>query len=141
MLVSSFTLFLLEEGVEMELPVELSEAISILIQEVPQFACEGYGYELAGVGRAQLGSRWDLLVKLAILATKEVIPTAVGRIELEKIDDHSSRLRIPPRAEQDYPEAMEFDPDGRYYGSLISQTLNALYRRQLIELPAALPLT
>ena len=137
---SSFTMVLLEEGVEMELPVDLSEAISILDQEVPWFACEGYGYELASVSRAQLGSRWDLLVKLSILATKEVIPSPVGRIELEKLDNRSARLRIPPRAEQDYPEAMEFDPDGRYYGSLISQTLNALHRKQLIDLPGVLPL-
>ena len=107
---SSFTMVLLEEGVEMELPVDLSEAISILDQEVPWFACEGYGYELASVSRAQLGSRWDLLVKLSILATKEVYPLAGGTHRAGKAGQSQRQVENPPASRARLPRGYGVRP-------------------------------
>ena len=43
---SSFSMVLLEEGVEMELPISMSAFISMLDGLVPNFACEGHEYQL-----------------------------------------------------------------------------------------------
>ena len=137
---SSFTMLLLEDGVEVDLPADLSEVLSLLEREVPGFSCEGYSYQLAGVTRAHLGNSWGLLAKLADPATGEVMDVPVGRIELEKVDDRLVKLRVPPRSEEEDPAVSEFDPNGRYFGSLIYQMLNCLHRHQLIDLPGMLPL-
>ena len=130
---------LLEEGVEMELPASLSDLLGILDEVVPGFTCEQYGYQLGTVNRAQLGSRWDLSVKLVNMETSEVFQEPVGCVELEKIDDHKVNFKIPPRAEQDFPGMNKFDWNGQFFGSFIYQMLNTLHNRQLIKLPGILP--
>ena len=45
----SFSMVLLEEGVEMELPIGMSELISILDGLVPSFTCAGHEYQLGVV--------------------------------------------------------------------------------------------
>ena len=136
---SSFARVLLEEGVELELPVDLGELISLLDRVVPRFTCEKYGYQLATVTRAQLGSRWHVLVKLADRATERMLDAPVGCIEMDKLENGKVRFRIPPRAEQDYPGIKELDPQGRFYGALIFYLLNTFQNNKLIELPGVLP--
>ena len=91
---SSFSMVLLEEGVEMELPVSMSEFISLLDGLVPNFTCEGREYQLGVVSRANLGSNWDLTVNLVNSQTKEVFSDAVGCIELESLGSHLSLIHI-----------------------------------------------
>ena len=136
---SSFSMVLLEEGVEMELPIDMSEFITMLDGLVSTFSCEEYGYQLGTVNRAKLGSNWDLSVKLVHLGTSQVFEEPVGCIELEKLDQHRVNFRIPPRAEQDFPGMNKFDWNGQYFGSFIYQMLNTLHNKELIQLPGLLP--
>ena len=135
---SSFAMLLLEEGVEVELPTDLSEIIGILDKEVPYFTCEGHGYSLMA-GKGTLGRRWDLVVKGFPYENREILPSALGRIELETLDKDHVQLRVPPTAEQEIPESAECDPNGRFFGSFVCQTLNALQRHKLLSLPGVLP--
>lgn len=135
---SSFSRVLLEQGVEMEIRADLPKVVSVLDQEIPGFACQGYGYRLTS-GKGKLGTRWLMMVKLVHLGTHRLIESPVGHIDLEKLDDGMVRFKIPPRAEMDYPGIGEFDPDGVFFGSFIYQILNTLQRNELIHLPGALP--
>ena len=136
---SSFSMVLVEQGIEMELPTSMSDALGLLDQVVPTFSCQRYGYQVGAVNRAQLGSSWGLWVKLVDLETREVLDDPVGCVELEKIDDDRVNFRVPARAEQDYPGMTKLDWDGQLYGSFIFQMLNLLHERKLIELPGMLP--
>ena len=135
---SSFNSVLLEEGVELELPVDFPEVISVLEREVSDFSCEGYVYRLDTAGR-QLMTRWELSFNLADEATHQMVPAPVGYIQLEMMDEGKVRFRIPPRVGQDDPAVTELDPDGRFYSSFIYQLLNAFQRNKLIDLPGTLP--
>ena len=136
---SSFSMVLLEEGVEMEIPASMSEALGLLDEVVPTFSCLDYGYRLGVVTRAQLKSNWAFRVQLMDAPSQQLIDDPVGCIELAKVDDYTVNLKVPPRSEQDFPGIVKYDGDGRYYGSFIFQLLNNLYDRSLIELPGALP--
>ncbi len=136
---SSFSMVLLEEGVEMELPIDLSGALGILDEVVPTFSCERFGYQVATVTRAKLGSNWDLWVKIVDSQTGHVFPEPVGCIDLEKIDNYTTNFKVPARVNQDFPGMEMLDRDGRLYGSFIYQMLNQLYERKLIQLPGLLP--
>ena len=135
---SSFAMVMLEEGVEVELPTDLSAVIAILDKEVPYFSYEGHGYSVTA-GKAVLGRQWDLMVKSFNYANRELPASALGRMELQVLDSRSVRLKIPARSEQEIPEALRCDPDGRIFGSFMYHTLNALQRYKLIELPGEIP--
>ena len=136
---STFSRVLLEEGVEIEIPIGLSEALGLLDAVVPTFSCQQFGYQVGTVNRAKLGSSWGLWVKLVNQQTNDVLEDPVGCVELEKIDDNKVNFRVPARAEQDYHGASKFDGDGQLYGSFIYQMLNSLHDRKLIDLPGVLP--
>ncbi len=137
---SSFTMMMLEEGVEVELPTDLSGIIKILDTEVPYFSCEGYSYTVTA-GKGTLGKRWELLIRSFNNGhpAQAAAPLPVGRVELEKLEAGLVQLRIPPRVEQDISTADEFDRDGKIFGSFVFQTLNALQRHKLLQLPGVLP--
>ena len=135
---SSFIMSMLEEGVEVEVPSDLTAIISILDREVPYFSCNGYSYSVTS-GKGILGQRWELMIKSAHYANGDTTAFSVGRVELEKLNDNMVRFRIPPRFDQESPSVNENDPDGRIFGSFVSQTLNTLQRYKLIELPGFLP--
>ena len=135
---SSHGMVFLQEGVDVDVPVDLEEMIGILDQEIPWFSCDGYGYCLSSA-RGTVGDRWEVLVKLADPATREVLPPTLGRILLERVDPGAVRLRVPPRFEGESSESPECDRDGRLFGSFVSQMLNTCQRHDLIELPGALP--
>jgi len=135
---SSFTMMMLGEGVEVELPTDLKGIISILDREVPYFVWQGHGYAVAA-GKGTLGKRWDLIIRAVSHGDRKFPPVAIGRVELEKINGNSVQLRIPPRLDQDVSGADEHDRDGRMFGSFICQTLNTLQRHKLIDLPGVLP--
>jgi hypothetical protein len=135
---SSFAMMMLVDGVEVELPTDLTAVITILDKEVPYFSCEGRGYSVTA-GKAVLGKQWDLIVKSFEFGSRDLTPTPLGRIELENLDNETVQLRFPPRSEQEIPESVQEDPEGRIFGSFIYQTLNALQRYQLLELPGVIP--
>ncbi len=135
---SSFGMELLGEGVDVEFPADLEKVIGILDHEIPWFSCDGYGYCLSSA-KGTIGDRWEVLVKLANPVTRETLPSTVGRIVLERTDSGMMRLRVPPRSEEEPSESTEFDQDGRFFGSFVSQVLNTCQRHELIQLPGVLP--
>jgi hypothetical protein len=130
---------LVEEGIEADLPINLSNMLGLLDQVVPNIEHNNFGYQLASVSRASLRSRWELNVKLVDLRTNKVYEEPVGCLEVQKTSNDTVNFRIPPRAEQDYPGMARLDYDGVYYGSFCCQMINFLYDRGLMQLPGRLP--
>ncbi len=135
---SSFSLVLVEEGVEVEIPGDLTSVVSLLDEEVPWFSHAGHEYQLTP-GRTELGVRWDLSIKLINSVHRDRDRPTVGHIELEAQDPGEVVFRIPPRDREDFAEYSEFDPAGNFLGSFIFQTLNMLQKKELITLPGLLP--
>ena len=136
---STFSMVLVEEGIEADLPVSLSNMLGLLDQAVPRIEHNNFGYQLASVTPARLGSRWELNVKLVDLRSNQVYEEPVGCIEVQKTSNDTVNFRVPPRAEQDYPGMAKLDFDGVYYGSFCCQMINFLYDRGLMQLPGRLP--
>lgn len=136
---STFSMVLVEEGVEADLPIDLSKMLGLLDQVVPRIEHKNFGYQLASVSRARLGSRWELNVKLVDRRSNRVYEEPVGCIEVQKTGRDTVNFRVPPRAEQNYPGMAKLDFDGVYYGSFCCQMINALYDRGLMQLPGRLP--
>ena len=136
---TAFSMVLLEEGIETELPLSLSNTLGLLDRVVPGFHHQGHGYQLASVNRAKLGSDWELSVKLVNHANHQVYAEPVGCVVVEKTGPDSVNFRIPPRSPQDFPGASKFDWDGAFFGSFIYQMLNVLQTRGLMELPGRMP--
>ena len=135
---SSFSLVLVEEGVEVEVPGDLSSVISLLDEEVPWFSHNGYEYQLTAV-RTQMRERWELTIRLINSVHRGGQNPAVGRIEIDRLDRDEVRFAIPPRDRESPTEYYEVDPEGFYLGSFMSQILNMFQRRGLITLPGVLP--
>ena len=135
---STFTMGLLDDGVDVAISTDFSNIISLLDKEVRKFSCAGHGYSLSA-RKGTVGARWQMMVRSAKLADSRSDSRPVGRIELESQEDGSVQLKIPPRAEQNVPEAKNTDPVGQLFGSFIYQTLNVLKRHHLIDLPGELP--
>ena len=135
---SSFTQVLLEGGVEVELPGNLSDVITILDEDVPQFNYQGYGYRLSPA-KGSIGNRWDLIVRAVNPSLSDLSFSPLLRLEVENADDGMVLFRVPPLSEQQCQEADDFDSDRRLFGSFVFQVLNSFQRRNLIELPGPLP--
>ena len=119
---SSFTMMMLEEGVEVELEIDLSGIINILDTEVPHFSCDGHGYTVTA-GKGTLGKRWELMIKSFKHAHRGPSPSLIGRVEVEKIEAGLVQLRIPPRIEQ--PVSTDDESSETFLG-------NAAYHRERV---------
>ena len=136
---SSFAMFLLEGGVDVEVAVDFAGIASLLEEESGRFSCGEYIYKVRA-GKGTLGQRWDLVIN-AMDPNMEGQPLfPLGRIEIEPEGDGMVNLKVPPRIEQTVHGEDAADWDGRLFGSYVSQLLNSLASRQLIELPGALPI-
>ena len=137
---TGFTAFLLEQGIEVELPIGLNDAFGLLEEIVPTFSHAGHGYLLAAVSRGQLGSRWELAVKVTDPATGQTInDQAVGSVHVSRVTPGSTDLVIPPRTPGGGIDFGHFDSEGEFFGAFIFQMINALVERNLMELPGAMP--
>ena len=137
---TAFTSFLLEQGIEIELPISLNESLGMLEETVASFYHDSHSYLLASVSRGQLGSRWELAVKVADpKSSRPIADEPVGFVNLTKIAPDATQMVVPPRIPGGGIEAAHFDADGRYFGAFIFQMMNALTERNLMELPGALP--
>ena len=137
---TGFTAFLLEQGIETELPISLNEALGLLEEVVPSFSHAGQGYLLAAVSRAQLGSRWELDVKVTDPASNQPISDQpVGFVHVSRATPDATELVIPPRTPEGGIDYTHFDSEGEYFGAFIFQMINALVERNLMELPGAMP--
>ncbi len=137
---TGFTAFLLEQGLETELPIGLNEALGMLEEVVPTFSHNEHGYVLAAVSRGQLGSRWELAVKVTDLATNQLISELpVGSVHVAKSEATTTEFIIPPRTPDGGIDTEHFDAEGEFFGAFIFQVINALAERNLMELSGAMP--
>ncbi len=136
---SSFAMFLLEGGVDVEVAVDFAGIASLLEEESARFSCGEYVYKVRA-GKGTLGQRWDLVIN-AMDPNMEGQPLfPLGRLEIEPVGTGMVHLRVPPRAEQAVHGEDAADWDGKLFGSFVSQLLNSLHARQLIDLPGVLPM-
>ena len=137
---TGFTSFLLEQGIETELPIGLNDALGLLEEVVPSFTHHGRGYLLAAVSRGQLGSRWELAVKVTDPTTNEPLDDQpVGFVHVARVSPDTTDLVIPPRTPEGGIDFGHFDSEGEFFGAFIFQMINALVDRHLMELPGAMP--
>jgi hypothetical protein len=136
---SSFAIFLLEGGVDVAVAVDFERVASLLEEETSQYSCGEYVYKIRA-GKGTLGQRWDLVIN-AMDPDMEGQPLfPLGRIEIEPEGPGIVNLKVPPRLEQMVHGEDAADWDGRLFGSFVSQLLNSLQSRQLIDLPGVLPI-
>ena len=135
---SSFAMFLLEGGVDVAVAVDFERVASLLEEETAQYSCGEYIYKIRA-GKGTLGRRWDLVIN-AMDPNMEGQPLfPLGRIVIEPDGDGIVTIKVPPWTEQTVHGEDAADWDGRLFGSFVSQLLNSLHSRQLIDLPGALP--
>lgn len=137
---SSFSMVLLEGGVDVEVEVDFAEMTAIFDEEVPHYYCGEYGFTVTP-GRGQIGGQWNFIVSAFSLlyprADQDLI--SLGRMEVEVNTYGNVTICIPPRVEQTVPGPDAADWDGKLFGAFVFQLLNSLYDRGLIELPGVLP--
>ena len=130
--------FLLDQGVEVELPVGMREVIDFLDGEVPGFTCGDYGYNFSSC-KATMNSQWKLLVKPQDLETSTVADSPVGYLLVEKLDESLTSFKIPPRSQWDQNGEPLPEKARKLFSSFIFQMLNAFQGRGYIQLPGVLP--
>ena len=137
---SSFSMVLLEGGVDVEVDIDFADMTTIFDEEIPRYVCGEFGYAIAP-GRGQLGGQWIFTVNaFSVLQPRNgqnSIP--LGRMEVEVNRYGNVAISIPPRVEQTVPGPDAADWDGKLFGAFVFQMLNSLYDRGLIELPGVLP--
>ena len=137
---TGFTAFLLEQGIETQLPINLNDTLSMLQETVPTFSHDGHRYLLAAVSRGQLGARWELVVKVTDPDTGQPISNQpVGAVHASNAGFDATDFVIPPRTPDGGIDLDHFDAEGTYFGAFIFQIMNALVERQLMELPGTMP--
>ncbi len=136
---SSFSMVLLEGGVDVVVDVDFAEMTSLLDQEVPRYSCGEFGFTVTP-GRGEIGRQWIFGVSAFPLGQPRQQPLiSLGRMEVEVTPDGDVGISIPPRIEQAVPGEDAADWDGKLFGAFVFQLLNSLYDRNLIALPGILP--
>lgn len=136
---SSFAMFLLEGGLDLEVAVDFAGMTSILDEEVPRYSCGDYQYSIRPA-KGTIGSRWTFLIHACDPRDLNSGLIPLGRIEIEPMDVGHLNLCVPPRAEQAVPGADAADWDGKLFSSFVFQLLNTLTARKVLELPGVLPI-
>lgn len=137
---TGFTAFLLEQGIEAQLPISLNETLGLLEETVSTCAHDGHGYLLAAVSRGQLGARWELAVKVTDPATGQPISDQpIGFVHAINAGPDATDFVIPPRTPEGGIELAHCDAEGAFFGAFIFQMINALTERNLMELPGSMP--
>ncbi|HAA95348.1 MAG: hypothetical protein FI717_01360 [SAR202 cluster bacterium] len=135
---SSFAMFLLEGGVDVEVAVDFDRIASFLEEETSKYSCGEYIYKIQA-GKGTLGQEWNLVIN-AFDPDMEGQPLyPIGRMEVHSTGIGGTHLRVPPRIEQNVLGEDAADWDGKLFGSFVSQLLNSLHARELIDLPGVLP--
>lgn len=130
--------FIVEDGVELEIPVPLTDVLDFIDRDMPHFKCGEYGYNVTS-GKGVLNAEWKVLVKPRILSTAAVVDLPLGYMVMEKVDDNTTSLKIPPVGHDEENFGPIGEDEARLFVSFIFQTLNALKTRGYIELPGVLP--
>ena len=135
---SSFSMVLLEGGVDVEVDLDFAEMTSIFDREVPRYTCGEFGFTVTP-GRGEIGGQWVFMVSAFSLIQSQDTMVSLGRMEVEVNSYGNVSISIPPRNEQTVPGTDAADWDGKLFGAFVFQLLNSLYDLGLIELPGTLP--
>ena len=135
---SSFSMVLLEGGVDVEVEVDFAEMTSILDREVPRYTCGDFGYNVRP-GRGTIGRKWVFVVSAFPIGQPGQPLVSLGRMEIDVQEGGYISINIPPRTEQTVPGTDAADWDGKLFGAFVCQLLNSLYDRNLVDLPGVLP--
>lgn len=133
-----FTDSIVRDGVELEIPVALTKILDFIDTDLPHFRCGEYGYNVTSA-KGVINSEWKVLVKPRILSTATVVDLPLGYMVMEKVNDNTTTLKIPPVDHDKYESESVSGEESKLFASFISQTLNALKSRGYIELPGFLP--
>ena len=129
-----FSEVLLEQGVDLELPISMDELLGILDDEIPSIPIDGKRYHIDSVNRASFGKQWQINVNIT---DDESINSGVAIIQLMAQDENMVLFSVPPRTDL---VGFEFDPKGQMYGRMVFSMLNAFQERGLLDLPGRLPI-
>lgn len=130
-----YELFLVEQGVEMELEADLDEVVRVLDREVSGFGTDAHRFKLE-VGKATLGSEWQMVVRPLDTFAGRPLDDPLGFVTVTKIDENAIQVRIPPKAEW---VPIPFDEEGRLFTSFILQLVESFRKLGWISLPGPLP--
>ena len=121
--------------------VGVNQTVSLMItNSVPSDSWNGSIMEtnVSLVARNELILQFSFRLEV-IRAPGWSISSKNADLEIEPEGPGMVNLRVPPRLEQTVHGEDAADWDGKLFGSFVSQLLNSLHTRQLIELPGMLP--
>jgi hypothetical protein len=130
-----YELFLVEQGVEIDVEADMDEVVRILDREVSNFGTDTRRFKLE-VGKATLGREWQMVVRPLDTLSGRPLNDSLGFVTVTKVDDNTIQVRIPPKAEW---EPSPFDEEGRLFTSFILQLVEAFRQLGWISLPGPLP--
>ena len=130
--------FLVEQGMEMEVEADIYDLVDFIDDCVSSFEYGEYGFSVSS-GRGVIGSEWKLLVRPKLLENPALKPDPIGFILVEKVDEYSTRLFVPPHRDIQRETGEWTDFEAKLFLNLICQMLNGLQERGYIELPGLIP--
>lgn len=129
-----FSEVLLEQGVDVELPIDIDEIVGILDDEIPSIPIDDRQYRIDTVNRASYGKEWELIIKVS---GGQSLDFEVAIIKLIAQKDGIVLFSVPPRS---IDSNVASDPKGQLYGRMIFSLLNVFQAKGLLDLPGRLPI-
>ena len=130
--------FLVEQGVEMEVEEEIYDLVDFIDDCVSNFRYGEYGFSVSS-GRGVIGEEWKLLVRPKFPDNPFVKLDPIGFIVVEKVDQYSTRILVPPHRDIDREVGDWTDEEAKMFLNFICQMLNGMQERGFIELPGLIP--
>ena len=122
----------------MDVESGIHDLVDFIDDCVATFKCGEYGFSVSS-GRGIIGAEWKLLVRPKILANPFLKPGPIGFILIEKVDEYSTRLTVPPHREIQRENGNWTDLEARLFLNFICQMLNGMQERGFIKLPGLIP--
>tara|TARA_B100002003_G_C14073401_1_gene516407 strand:- start:151 stop:561 length:411 start_codon:yes stop_codon:yes gene_type:complete len=133
-----FGQFLLEQGVEIELPVGINTVLGFLDEEIPKFKHKEYCYDI-GSCKSDLKTEWQFTVKARMLEQAGTAILLVAILVLEKSDDMTTLVKIPPVIEGRKKQAGPSENQIELFSGFVFQMLNGFRSYGLSSMPESLP--
>ena len=133
-----FGQFLLEQGVEIELPVGINSVLGFLDEEIPKFRHKEYCYDLSSC-KSDLKTEWQFTVEAQMFEKSGAKLLLIAVLVLEKMDDLTTSVKIPPVIEGRKKQEGPSDNDIELFSSFVFQLLNGFRSKGFSSMPEALP--
>ena len=133
-----FGQFLLEQGVEIELPVGINSVLGFLDEESPKFRHKEYCYDISSC-KSDLKTEWQFTVEAQMFEKSGAKMLLIAVLVLEKMDDLTTSVKIPPVIEGRKKQEGPSDNDIELFSSFVFQLLNGFRSKGFSSMPEALP--